>query len=381
LAYAYDFEQAAMGRVPPKLIEDRKVLPSQVFAIEDGQTNVPRDGLGDLITNVAAMVNTSVGETDSSGATNRERRVILRFDLPDSPSADLQLDTATLRVRLERQTGNVATTVGVFHSVSDNSSDQLKTYFEDSSFVDTGLDITAPPRARMQLFDLDVTEIVRQDYALDGPAGKSSIRLQIREELVDDDSSNRYFLTMPGGGLFPELTLYFALPGDYDKDGALSVIDIEMLSTAIRAGNQSARFDLNHDQRVDSADHSFWVVRLKKAWFGDANLDLNFDTGDLVQIFQAGQYEDDVVANSTWATGDWNADGEFTSSDLVVAFQDGGYEQGPRVGIAAVPEPSSYLLVIAAAVGLFCNRRSSRSKSPAPFDIRRDSFANGAPSN
>ena len=43
--------------------------------------------------------------------------------------------------------------------------------------------------------------------------------------------------------------------------------------------------------------------------FGDANLDGAFDSGDLVQIFATGEYEDDQSGNSTWADGDWNCDG------------------------------------------------------------------------
>ncbi|MEZ6119667.1 MAG: dockerin type I domain-containing protein [Pirellulaceae bacterium] len=59
--------------------------------------------------------------------------------------------------------------------------------------------------------------------------------------------------------------------------------------------------------------------------YGDVNLDGRFDSGDLVLIFQAGEYDDNLANNSTWADGDWNCDGEFDSQDLVRAFQDGGY--------------------------------------------------------
>lgn len=59
---------------------------------------------------------------------------------------------------------------------------------------------------------------------------------------------------------------------------------------------------------------------------GDANLDGNFDSADLIQIFQSGQYEDEVVENSTWETGDFDGDLEFTTSDLILAFQEGIYK-------------------------------------------------------
>ncbi|MCA9172511.1 MAG: dockerin type I repeat-containing protein [Planctomycetales bacterium] len=88
-------------------------------------------------------------------------------------------------------------------------------------------------------------------------------------------------------------------------------------------------------------------------WFGDANLDGEFNSTDLVVVFQAGVYEDSVLLNAGWSTGDWNGDGEFNSSDLVTAFQTGGYGQGPRDAVAAsaVPEPST---CVALGLGISC---------------------------
>ncbi|MEZ6117782.1 MAG: pre-peptidase C-terminal domain-containing protein [Pirellulaceae bacterium] len=60
---------------------------------------------------------------------------------------------------------------------------------------------------------------------------------------------------------------------------------------------------------------------------GDANLDGRFDSSDLVQVFGANQYEDNLPRNSHWIHGDWNHDGEFNTSDLIAAFQFGAYEQ------------------------------------------------------
>ena len=74
---------------------------------------------------------------------------------------------------------------------------------------------------------------------------------------------------------------------------------------------------------------------------GDANLDGNFTSSDLVHVFQAGEFEDGLTGNSDWSDGDWNGDGEFDTSDLVLAFQEGKFEQSP--GVAAVPEPSMSL--------------------------------------
>lgn len=54
-----------------------------------------------------------------------------------------------------------------------------------------------------------------------------------------------------------------------------------------------------------------------------------YSPSDLVLVFQAGEYDDAVVGNSTWADGDWNCDGEFSSSDIVLAFMRGTYRTPP----------------------------------------------------
>ena len=58
---------------------------------------------------------------------------------------------------------------------------------------------------------------------------------------------------------------------------------------------------------------------------GDVNLDGLFNSRDIVLVFQAGEYEDGVAGNSTWADGDWNCDGEFDSGDFVFALSAGGF--------------------------------------------------------
>jgi hypothetical protein len=74
------------------------------------------------------------------------------------------------------------------------------------------------------------------------------------------------------------------------------------------------------------------------SWIGDADLDGQFNSGDLVIVLASGSYEAEV--DSVWSTGDFNGDGRSSSSDLVAALADGGYELGPRATIEAVPEPS-----------------------------------------
>jgi hypothetical protein len=134
--------------------------------------------------------------------------------------------------------------------------------------------------------------------------------------------------------------------GDFDLDGSLTAMDIDHLLAEIRIGATQARFDLNGDSRVDTADRATWVHDLRKTYFGDANLDGQFNSTDMIAVFQAGQYEDALGGNSGWSSGDWDGDGDFRTGDLVAAFQDGGYEKGPRATIATVPEPSSWFMLL-----------------------------------
>ena len=150
---------------------------------------------------------------------------------------------------------------------------------------------------------------------------------------------------------------------DFDSDGDFDAADIDALTTAIRDGVTSARFDLNNDGIVNTADRTGWVVDVKQTWFGDANLDGEFNSGDFVQVFSAGEYEDAVDGNSTWATGDWNGDGDFNSGDFVVAFGDGGFEIGPRNAVSSVPEPSGLGLVLAAMMTISFAVRRNRANS------------------
>jgi len=150
------------------------------------------------------------------------------------------------------------------------------------------------------------------------------------------------------------------LPGDFNSDWTLTVDDVGQLMTAIRTGQSVPLQDLDLNDRVDAEDLRIWVKELKVTWFGDANLDGEFDSGDLVAVFEAGKYEAELEA--TWGEGDWNADGLFDSADLVTAFQDGGYEQGPSPAVAAVPEPSALSLVGVALAGLVFLARGSKAR-------------------
>jgi len=146
--------------------------------------------------------------------------------------------------------------------------------------------------------------------------------------------------------------------GDFDGDGDLTVADIDQLLTAIKANDHTSALDLSGDGVVDRGDLGIWVRDLKKTWIGDANLDGQFSSQDLVVTFAVGKYESGLPAS--WAEGDWTGNGAFDTQDFVAAFVDGGYEAGPRTALVAVPEPAGVSLLAWASLGLAARWRAHR---------------------
>jgi hypothetical protein len=143
--------------------------------------------------------------------------------------------------------------------------------------------------------------------------------------------------------------------GDFDGSGALDAADIDDLTVQVAGGTNPAAYDLNGDSAVNAADMTVWIKDLYNSWIGDANLDGQFNSSDLVAVLSSGTYEANV--DSTWSSGDFNGDRRTNSGDLVAALSDGGYEAGPRAAVQAVPEPTGAALSAAALAMLMVLRR------------------------
>jgi hypothetical protein len=138
-----------------------------------------------------------------------------------------------------------------------------------------------------------------------------------------------YHIFVAGDGTTDELIQY-EVQGDFNGNGSLDANDIDIIFAAIRNSSMNPIYDLNGDSDIDGDDSDYLIKDVMYTWYGDANLDGEFESGDLVDVLAAGEYEDEIEDNSGWAEGDWNGDADFDSSDHVVASADGGYEQGPR---------------------------------------------------
>ncbi|MCP4194549.1 MAG: PEP-CTERM sorting domain-containing protein [Planctomycetaceae bacterium] len=152
------------------------------------------------------------------------------------------------------------------------------------------------------------------------------------------------------------------VPGDYNQNGLRDAGDLD-LNASVGIAAQDLAYDLNEDGVVNTADRIIWVNDLKNTWMGDADLNGQFDSGDLVTVFAAAKYE--TGQEASWGQGDWNGDQKFDSGDLVTAFSNAGYEAGERPGgpnaAAVVPEPSTMALALISLLGLMgvARRRNS----------------------
>jgi hypothetical protein len=149
-----------------------------------------------------------------------------------------------------------------------------------------------------------------------------------------------------------------SLPGDFDGSGILDGADIDALTRQSADGANRLHYDLNADLLVNGADIDVWVQELFHSWIGDADVNGEFNSSDLVVVLAAGTYEVDVDA--AWSTGDFNGDGRANTTDLVAALAAGGYEVGPRAAASAVPEPLNASLLTAPMVALALRHRSKR---------------------
>ena len=112
---------------------------------------------------------------------------------------------------------------------------------------------------------------------------------------------------------------------DFDSDGSFTATDIDIVFDQIDSGTLPTMY----------AD--FYIEDFLYTYYGDANLDREFNSADLVVVMQAGLYENGDNDDAGWAQGDWTpptgvaTDFDFDSADLVEVFVSPYYENGPKL--------------------------------------------------
>jgi hypothetical protein len=207
--------------------------------------------------------------------------------------------------------------------------------YDDYYAVAPGSQLTVPPSTGVLANDLDpegdpLTVLLQEDvsHGLLSLAVNGGFVYQPNPGFVGVDSftyvAYDFHRESAPGRVVIEVFSTTGIPGDFDGNSIVDERDVDLLAGAIR-GTRDYVFDIDDSGAVDGLDLDFLIHDILHTFFGDANLDGQFNTSDLIAIFQIGEYEDSVPLNSRWGSGDWNADGEFDTGDLVAAFQDGGY--------------------------------------------------------
>ena len=192
-----------------------------------------------------------------------------------------------------------------------------------------------------------------------------------RAEYVDNTIGSPYYYentTLPSG-FDPVAQGWILAPYcDFTPDAACDLADINLmfetgdLVTGVAVTGSTDRYDLSDDDTIDAADISEWLSLAATAngfgsayLRGDTDLDRDIDLTDynsLVTNFDpSGTY-----GPYLWQHGNSDGDNDVDLADynaVASNFQPLGY------GAAAVPEPSSLVLVLAAllaAAGVGCWR-------------------------
>ena len=133
----------------------------------------------------------------------------------------------------------------------------------------------------------------------------------------------------------------------------MDVADIDALTAEVIAGTNDAGFDVTGDGLVNQLDRTEWISNLRGTFLGDANLDDEFGSSDLVVVFRANVYEDETAGNAIWATGDWNGDGDF-STILYPLFWRVLVNKDRNRPSSSVPEPTTVSLAVFAILSAYC---------------------------
>ena len=107
------------------------------------------------------------------------------------------------------------------------------------------------------------------------------------------------------------------MPGDFNFDGSVDDVDIDMLcghmKIALASTSVDTMYDLTEDGIVDGADMDMLIREIIRTEYGDANLDGEIDEVDATMLFQ-----NMFTESSGWNNGDFSCDGVIDGQDFVL---------------------------------------------------------------
>ena len=174
--------------------------------------------------------------------------------------------------------------------------------------------------------------------------------------LLSADTTYNQWTVFPAG--FDPVALSFVLTavGDFDANNVLDSADIDLLLSRIHDLDFAADwlpdelFDLNNDALVDVSDVQAWVVDVRQTFLGDADLSGSVEFADFLIL------SNNFGQAGSWGNGDFDNNGTVEFADFLALAENFG-EVSDR--LAAVPEPTSKTLLVAALFCvLFIRRRS-----------------------
>ena len=134
------------------------------------------------------------------------------------------------------------------------------------------------------------------------------------------------------------------LLGDFDGNGILNTVDIDLLMNEVAVNSADATFDLNNDGIVDDGDRDDWLAQagtdhgLAGPYLvGDSNLDRTVDAADLNAL--ALSWLSDA---NEWTGGNFTGGGVNAADLNALALN----WQSSTAVAAAVPEPASHVLAL-----------------------------------
>ncbi len=108
--------------------------------------------------------------------------------------------------------------------------------------------------------------------------------------------------------------------GDFNLDGVLNAVDIDLLYAEVSQGTHDPIYDLTADGLVNRDDVDRHVRNLLHTEYGDVNLDGRVNSRDAAIL--SGNFG--TLSGATWSMGSFNGDGRVNSSDAAILAGNSG---------------------------------------------------------